>query len=199
MQTESVTCNQCGAPLTVPEVANFVTCNHCESRLAIRRTDTVTFTEKLERRESNQSEMLSRLHRLERQNEVASIDRQWEREKKSYMVSDKHGQHEPSVAGAVVMFLVAGFGLVFAATGFLNGTPIALFGLIFAAIACLGGFYHLHKTSEFRAARKRYYRRRRAVYDRPEASSSTYLNGLEQIPTPQEYLNQLEDDGIRFE
>jgi DNA-directed RNA polymerase subunit RPC12/RpoP len=47
MQLESITCNHCGAPLDVPDAANFVKCNHCDSRLAIKRTQSTTYTEEL--------------------------------------------------------------------------------------------------------------------------------------------------------
>ncbi len=80
MKTESISCNNCGAALQDPETANFVTCSHCSSRLAIRRHESVVFTEKLEEIGDRQEEMLERLDRIEIQNRIAQIDRNWEQE-----------------------------------------------------------------------------------------------------------------------
>ena len=48
MELETLSCNNCGAPLEVPPGANFVTCAHCGSRLAIKRTDNASYTEVLD-------------------------------------------------------------------------------------------------------------------------------------------------------
>lgn len=42
VNTETLTCNSCGAPLEVPGTANVVTCNHCSCQLAIRRLGSAT-------------------------------------------------------------------------------------------------------------------------------------------------------------
>lgn len=45
---ESLLCNSCGAPLSVPPAANYINCNHCHTQLHIRRNEGVTFTESIE-------------------------------------------------------------------------------------------------------------------------------------------------------
>ncbi len=40
-------CNACGGPLDVHSTANFVTCSHCGSQLAVKRNETVAYTEVL--------------------------------------------------------------------------------------------------------------------------------------------------------
>lgn len=45
MELVSLSCNNCGAPLEAPKTANYLTCAHCGSRLAIQRTSTAYFTE----------------------------------------------------------------------------------------------------------------------------------------------------------
>ena len=47
MKLESLNCNKCGAPLQVPAGVNHLTCNHCGTPLVVRRTESISYTEKL--------------------------------------------------------------------------------------------------------------------------------------------------------
>jgi len=76
MNLESITCNSCGAPIEIPETANFVRCNHCSTQLAVRREDDVTFTEELDRLEERTDELSEKVDSLATQNEIAALDRE---------------------------------------------------------------------------------------------------------------------------
>ena len=197
MELETLNCNNCGAPLQVPESANFVTCNHCHTRLAIRRTESTTFTEKLEAIGAKQEQLLEKITRLERQNEVAFIDRQWEREKQRYMITDEHGrQHLPSEMGAVltgVAMLV--FGVVWlVGTAASGGGPMVVVGLLVVLIGLAAAMYQYHTAKDYRTAARRYRQRRKQVYRNDATTPESHLAQLQHIPTPREYLEQLEED-----
>ena len=84
---EELTCNSCGAPLEVRDSADFVTCNHCSTWLAVRRTDNITFTEQLDRLTEKTEELSERLDNLSCQNDLETFDREWSFEREKYMIS----------------------------------------------------------------------------------------------------------------
>jgi len=82
VKLESIACNNCGAPLQVPESVNYVTCNHCESHLAVKRDEHLTYTEKIKEIEHRTKQMQDELERLKIDNELAKLDRPWEPRKR---------------------------------------------------------------------------------------------------------------------
>ena len=48
-KTVALSCNNCGAGLTLADDVRFVTCNHCGARLEIERTSDATYTKVLEK------------------------------------------------------------------------------------------------------------------------------------------------------
>ena len=197
MKLESINCNQCGAPLEVPESANYVKCNHCQAQLTVKRTASATFTEHLDQLDRKTDAMRDQLQRLVYENRLASIDRSWEREKQQYMIRSKNGQlHEPSEAKAILVSVVLGvIGAVITIGGLSQGGPGAMFGLLFIGIAIVGGIYHFTKASNYRAARRRYRMRRRNVtLDSISEESPDPFAQLDDIRTPQEYLKELQDE-----
>ena len=73
MQTESLNCNNCGAPIEVPGGANFVTCVHCNTQLAIKRTESVAYTETLQRIDRHTEQLADQVAVLTYQNELARL------------------------------------------------------------------------------------------------------------------------------
>ncbi|REJ71211.1 MAG: hypothetical protein DWQ34_13575 [Planctomycetota bacterium] len=200
---EELSCNNCGAPLRVPASANFVTCNHCRTQLVIRRSAEVSYTEELAEMSRKTDELTQQVRHLTWQNELAALDRDWEREKERYMVSDKHGRkHVPSEFGAVmggVVFVI--MAVVMMGVGFSHGGGIpALFGL--AALA-IGGFAVVHgfsKAKDYRAAHRRYQRHRASLspetVDIGRFQPQRIAEGVERIPTPEEYLAELQQRSV---
>jgi LSD1 subclass zinc finger protein len=163
---ESLLCNSCGAPLSVPPGANFVTCNHCQTQLAVRRTSTVSYTEALQQVAQKTDQLTEQVRYLAWQNELNALDREWEREKQSHMIRGKNGSlHEPSefltFFGAAVFGIVAVVALAVAA-GSGSGAP-----LFFALFAIVGGIVttviNYNKSRDYRAAHRRYMVRRQAL------------------------------------
>jgi DNA-directed RNA polymerase subunit RPC12/RpoP len=167
VEITSVNCNNCGAPLEVAPGTNFVTCQHCGSRLAVKRTGSSAYTELLEKLDQKTDVMAEQLAELVRQNEVERIDREWEQERQQYMISGKDGhKHEPNAVGGVVMAVVmSGFGLFWMIGAASAGAPgpFPLFGLLFIGAAIFFGYKSVTASTQLADAKARYERRRRAA------------------------------------
>lgn len=115
METVAINCNHCGAPIEVSPRTRFVTCAHCGSPLAVHRGEGSVYTERLEeidRRTANiedrTTEIQDRVERLSLQAELEELDRDWERERERYMVTDSEGRTtEPSSANAALGLVAA--------------------------------------------------------------------------------------------
>lgn len=158
MRIESLACDNCGAPLEVPEQANYVRCNHCDSQLAIHRGASVSYTELVDKIVQRADRLTDEVARLGYENELASIDRSWDRQRESLMLTDKNGRRsEPSMTGAMIGTVVAVF------IGLIATASAGPFGLIFLAFAGVIGTVGWVKASEFEKAKRRYRRRRASV------------------------------------
>jgi hypothetical protein len=191
VQIESLNCGNCGAPLKVPETAQFVTCNHCHSSLAIRRMHSITLTEKMEQTAQRLEEAETQLAELVYRNHVNEETRRWEREREQYMIKDKHGNRSvPNEAmGWVMLAVTTVMGM------FVLGSGGGAFALIFIGAGVLGLLVTLNKSREYKAAYNRHRQRMRSI-PRPGqngsvSSPSTYLKQLESAPTPEDYLTEL--------
>ena len=116
---EELTCNSYGAPLEVLDSADFVTCNHCSTWPAVRRTDNITFTEQLDRLAKKTEELSERLDNLNYQHDLETIDREWDFEREKYMISGRDGVRSIPETGSSVV----------------GGIIIGVFGCLWAAIA----------------------------------------------------------------
>lgn len=115
METISVRCNHCGAPLDVGTQTRFVTCQFCNSQLEIKRTDSSVFTEEVEKIARNTDKMAENLEAIKLQNEIERLDREWNSQLAESAPSGKRGGTQ-TTGGAI-------FGLVFA---------------VFFAVVCFG-------------------------------------------------------------
>jgi len=164
METISLTCNNCGAPLRVPDSAKFVTCNHCDAQLAIHRNANATFTEQLDKIAETTDQLADAVTQLTRQNEIARIDREWAMEKQDYMITGKHGhRHLPNEVSSVIGGVVAvGFGIFWTIATASSSAPgfFPLFGVLFVCIGIGVSIHGFVKAQGYREAQRRYRRRR---------------------------------------
>jgi len=191
VKLESINCGNCGAPLEIPETAQFVTCNHCRSSLAVKRMDSITLTEKLEQTNERLDQTERKLAELVYRNELAEENRRWERQRDSLMVTDKHGnKSKPSaLAGGLVLIVT----LVMAAFASAGIGPLALLLPMFGIFALV---MSMKKQQAYEAAYRLHKQRRREItrkYNeaRHNNTHSDYLEQLATAPTPEDYLRQL--------
>lgn len=113
METLSVRCNHCGAPLQIGNGTRFVTCQFCQSNLEVKRTDGSVFTEEVVKIAENTGRMAESLEVIELQNEIERLDREWARKEAGYISHGKNRPHWPSSS----LFGLA-FGIFFACVCF---------------------------------------------------------------------------------
>ncbi len=156
MNLETLNCNSCGAPLEVATSANFVTCQHCSTQLAVRRTETAAFTEELE-------QLAEQVRDLIREGKIADLDRCWERNKQRYLTTERDGSKSvPSEAKAVawaVVMIVAVLAWTTAAVA-MGAKEFLWVGLVSLVIALYRGIDGYLRAKNYRTAHRRYLRRR---------------------------------------
>lgn len=119
METFSVSCNQCGAPLEVPSGTRFVTCNYCSSHLEVHRSDSASFTSVLDAIHEKTAQMAEDLGVIRLQHELAQLDRHWADEQEHYRRRRKDGSTAlpPITPGAMVVQWVFGVFFVMVTVG----------------------------------------------------------------------------------
>ncbi|MBL9133445.1 MAG: zinc ribbon domain-containing protein [Verrucomicrobiaceae bacterium] len=92
MNTISVLCQQCGAPLEIAdESVRFVTCAHCNTPLEIVREATQTHSRILEQIQATTTESAKTLKVIELQNDLERLDRDWEKRRLIVPENEKSG------------------------------------------------------------------------------------------------------------
>lgn len=157
MPLEAIACNQCGAPLQVPDAAQFVTCNHCGASLAVRREESVTYTEVLSQLSQQTANLAEQVAQLRYQNAVDQVDRRWEKEREKLLVRTKDGTtYEPSSTVALVgggAMAVLGIILTAGTTFGSMGLWLVGGGIIFAVIGGFAGVKFEKAKSQYRKRR----------------------------------------------
>jgi hypothetical protein len=111
METLSVRCNHCGAPLQVSDATRFVTCQFCQSSLEVKRTESSIFTEEVAKIAENTGKMAEGLEVIALQNEIEKLDREWGIEQMNSMVPSRSGPRPPGnpwIGLAFTIFFAAG-------------------------------------------------------------------------------------------
>ncbi len=144
MQTETVSCGGCGAPLTIPENVEYVACRFCQAQLHVQRNQSVVFTEVMKSLQQQTERLADNTDILRIQNEIALLDREWEQQSAALMVRGKHGSVSvPDKSSAVLGgIFIALFGLFWTCLAGAMFPPMALFGILFIAIGLLNARKH---------------------------------------------------------
>ncbi|HYF49800.1 MAG TPA: hypothetical protein VEJ63_10365 [Planctomycetota bacterium] len=160
----SLSCNHCGAPLSIPEQTKFVTCKHCNSRLQVEHSDSAYFTSVLDRVVEHTEAAAGELEIIRLQNDLEQIDREWQMRRESLMIRDKRGNvSEPQDPG-IAEYLVTAWGIIFCIV-FICITlaifpPMALFGGVALVITLLQATNNRQKRDLYASAHQRYRERR---------------------------------------
>ena len=188
---ESLLCNSCGAPLKVPSSANYVTCNHCHTQLAVHRESGVSFTEAIDKLNQTTENLSEQVSRLAAQQELADLDRNWDRRRQDLMISDQDGRrHVPnsmgSTIGGIIVVCFGGFWTIMA-FGISSRSPFGgaglfpFFGLVFMAFGVYGIIHTNAKAAEYQRAETSY-KRQRAKLKRKASGSTDEYDSLEIDP-----------------
>lgn len=170
MELETVSCNNCGAPLSITGNVNYVTCGHCGSQLAVKRNESVTYTERIESLEGRTDTMAHEINRLKMQQELNQLDDDWEIEKKDYMINSKNGSTLPDEPSALIGVAVSVIGLIILGImmlSFRDGIQFMCVPMLFfGAITAWLGYDYYNKLSRYNAAIAAYNQRREEIYQR---------------------------------
>lgn len=145
METLSVRCNHCGAPLEVANNTRFVTCQFCQSSLEVKCTDSSVFTEEVAKIADNTGRMAASLEVITLQNEIEKLDREMSiqpmasAQKKAGLIGGVMGGAF-GVFFAVVCFLMA-YAFSSGGAGVFTIVPAGMgcFGLLMAVVSVIGG------------------------------------------------------------
>jgi hypothetical protein len=147
MKLITLSCNQCGGPLDVPEDAHFATCRFCTAQLAIEHSPTATFTRVLEALSRQTTDTARGLEVVKLQQELEQLDRAWE---KSHPDAERFVKTDRGTAALGVVFLIAAaFLWIWLSWQFLASRNVEFSALLIAGgLIGVGALY-----SEFRKAR----------------------------------------------
>lgn len=169
----NLTCNHCGAPLQVPEKTRFLTCRFCSSQLEVQHSENAVYTEVLQALDQRTSEIARDVGAIKRQNELAQLDREWERERESYLVRGQHGQRNiPSTAGSAFgMVIGVTFGFIWIAVTSSSGAPaiFPLFGVVVIVVVIIGSLVNMQKSVNYQKRHGEYERRREQLQNEDDA------------------------------
>jgi hypothetical protein len=191
MELTKVACNSCGAPLEVPDNANFVTCRYCKAQLQVKRTQSTVFTEVLNRIDQRTADMADDLDAIRRETAIERLDREWAMRRSSLVGRTKDGsEREPSAtAGLIGACVAGGFGIFWTimaitmmseASSHGVGPPAIIqvgfpcFGVVFVIVAIAGGIKAMTSSSAYSQEFQQYQQRREALLrDIERAESKT--------------------------
>lgn len=160
METHSVRCNHCGAPLQVADSTRFVTCQFCQSSLEVKRTDSSIFTEEVAKIAENTGKMAGSLEIITLQNELERLDREMGVEQLSAARKSSSG---PAARAAGVMFglfftivcVLMSTGFSKAGAGILTVVPLgmAFFGLVITFSCLRSGINEEQARADYKTRR----------------------------------------------
>lgn len=164
LMIRTLLCNQCGAALECPESTRFVRCNHCQSQLEIQQTPDATFTKVVEQLAGTTESISNHLAKIEHQQSLAELDRQWGYERQKYLNPDQSIPQSPNLLLVAILvgvpsgifFVVCILGS-FISTSFLCGLFVPLMMVVLTGL----GYYYSHqKAAAYQAAESRYLAKR---------------------------------------
>ena len=112
MELISLTCNNCGAPLEIPESMEFVTCDHCDSKLKVLKKDNALYTEVLEEINERLDEISGDVEIIKLEKALAKLELNWADEERQYNKHNRRRRMSPKKSISLGMLaIVAGIGL----------------------------------------------------------------------------------------
>ena len=183
MTLEPITCNNCGAALNVPPGANFVTCAYCGSRLAVKRTPSVVYTEVLQqinRLDRRTQQVSADVQQLQLESELEQLDRAWAQERTRYLPPNRDGSvTEPNtrrlffLTGLEVAAVLVTAYIAFSQFGLIeNVFSVPMVVTILLMIVVIGSvmIWTIRIANKYQQAKAAYLARRAAIVQRFQGS-----------------------------
>ena len=173
---ETLSCNNCGAVIELPDTTNYATCARCGAHLVVRRGETARYTEVLTDSDSVQhaTDTEAELDRMRIAMAIMALDQEWQGRRTQYMVRSRDGHLiVPDISQAITYLLgilgllvFLGFPLItskstassIGAAGFLI---LGVFVVVFAGLA----WRRYIKYKAYSAAENAYLQRRNTLSD----------------------------------
>ena len=157
MKILTVRCNECGTPLEIADITNYVTCFNCGTQLSLVRNGEAVSTESLSATGSPEQVRL--------QNELVLLDRAWEFDRRKCLVRLKRGYHQPgfSVFSIWIVFALIGLGCIFDSGNPKSGAFGLLFGVLIASFSITRLVEAFQKAGRLKSGRALYESRRRTL------------------------------------
>lgn len=93
-----------------------MTCMHCGTQLAVVHEGGAAYTEKLDQLAERTEKIEDKVDQLHRQQQIASLDREWELAQQGFLVKGKDGHTSIPSAGGAIFSCLAGIGFCILAT-----------------------------------------------------------------------------------
>jgi hypothetical protein len=171
-QILSASCNKCGASLELPPGLRFATCQFCGSRLEVRFTGGVVYTEVLDASADGDRQIAHDLQLIKLQNELNRLDQEWNLERERYRIHHIRGQTSLPTSGHVAISVLGGlvavaFGIFWIVSLSDHDGPsfMVLFGVVFIAAAIVMTIYTLMRREQYMTAMDQYEGQRREILD----------------------------------
>lgn len=171
MRLIALNCRNCGAPLQVPDDLKHVTCMHCGTQLAVVHEGGAAYTEKIDALAERTEQIEDKLDVLHREQKLAALDREWDKEQESFKMRSKDGStHLPSKTGGIFSGVIAcGIGIFVMTIDFGNagsqgpGGFFVMLGFLFMIIGVGMTVWQLQKADAYEKAKRRYENRRQQI------------------------------------
>ncbi|PQO45583.1 hypothetical protein [Blastopirellula marina] len=173
MKLIALNCQQCGAPLSVPEEVKHVTCMHCGTQLGVVHEGGAAYTEKLTELDERTSEIESQVEDLQRQRRLDALDREWKAAQQSLLIYEKDGQlfrprKEQSytgISGSVIFAIIPPIVAITSNVDWYSVLVIAGGCALIGLVGVLFSLYLYLKAAAFDDAEERYRRRRAKLFE----------------------------------
>ena len=159
--------NKCVAGVELPPGLRFVTCQFCGSRLEVRFSGGVAFTEVLDPGDDGARKIAADLRLIKLQNELSRLDQEWSLEREHYFEDRRMVHAHPPTAGQTnqrILFsiIAIAFGVIWigvsASQAGAGGAPV--FGLLPIVFGIASLFHAGSQRTRYNAALGCYHARR---------------------------------------
>ena len=143
MKLVSLSCNNCEAPLEIPESKEFIICSQCNTKQIVHKNENSVDSVVVEEMQEEIKDHAKEIEIKKLQNELKQLDLQWHLKKENF--NSKYGTNisRKSVISIKVVHLI--FGIIWTLIAIAANAPF-IFPLVGAAFV-LSGLYFIHSEN----------------------------------------------------